>query len=334
MIAKTKLQIVNSVYQASVAVELDAVDTKYVAAYGEPRVDVAGVIPYVSDLATPQTALAFDTAQDIGTVPVAGSNALLPAVGVRGYSISGSGTFLTNTAIVTNAGYFKGKLEVIGDFEIRVQLLSAPDVPDASIADGYGIGLGVFDSLATAGEPVTLLTWGAHRGAPRISHRRRTTAGGSLTEVAGVAQASVTGVYLRIQRVSGVMTAAYSLNAGSTWTSLGTSTSALESVSVGFFVNSGDSGAQVATVTDLLLQTLPDEVTEFTIKGSPNLRYIRSQSPHTFQLDSKVDPDAEAKVKGWISEITERLTDAKDVLFTNEDPSVADADGDEKVISL
>lgn len=332
MLVRSMIRTINGVYQASVTTEVDSVDSVYIAAYGEPRVDTAGSIPYTSALTPPATAIAFDTAVDLPTVPAAGSAAVAPAVGPSSLSLAGSGT-LTGATITANAGFFNGKLQVSGDFDIRVHLLSAPDTIDASAVDGYAIGLGAFDSLV-AGAPATLVTWGGHHGAPRISHRRRTVAAAAATEVAGIDRASIAGIYLRLARTSGTMTAYYSLDNKVTWVPLGTSTSTLDTIAVGLFINSGSGVLQTALVSDALLQSVPVSGFTFTIVGGPNLRLIRSQSPHMFQLDGRLDPDAKAKVKGWVAEITTRIGAQKTLLFANPNVAATGVDGHETMQQL
>lgn len=330
MLTRSTISTLNGVYTASVAVELDALDSVMTSAYGEPRIDTAGLIPFSSTLANPATSVALDYTADLGSVPAAGSALLTPTVGARAYTIQGSGTLSTDTAIVSNPGRFIGTQEIVGDFDIRAQLLSFTPVISVPAADGFAAGFllseGTGDSNAG-----TLFAWGAHRGTPAITHRRRATDGAALATVASVAMASPIGLYIRVVRSGNDLTGYYSVDAGTTWTALGTSVTTRAALRVGLFVNSGSNTVATLLATDVLLQTVPTEETSFTITGGPNLRYIRSQSPHTINLDGKVDPDALAKVKGWVDTLRSRLSTIKTTLYTNPNPKAAGADGAETV---
>ena len=91
MLIKTTLSVSDKVYAASVDVESDALETSYFQAYGEPKIDLAGVIPYVP--ASPQQPpgqIDLDSTVELGTPPAAGSVTDKPALGDAVVEIKGS----------------------------------------------------------------------------------------------------------------------------------------------------------------------------------------------------------------------------------------------------
>jgi hypothetical protein len=148
-----------------------------------------------------------------------------------------------------------------------------------------------------------------------------------MAEVAGVNIASVSGLRLLVVRADASLTYKYSTDNGITYTTLGTSTVTASSVRAGLFANSGLSTLATVLVDEYVITSSPSNVSSFTIAGGPNLRYIRSQAPHTFRLDGKVDPDAKAKVRGWVAEVVRRISVAKTALLANQDPAASGVDG-------
>lgn len=320
MLIKRVPSAVNNVYSVSIDVTVDSLEATYMAAYGEPRIDLAGVIPY-NGIPTPSSVAPLNITTDIGTVPVAGSVAAQPGVGPKAKLLLGSGTF--PSGLITNPGLFHGADDVIGDFQADATLLSATPIPNVSAADGFGVGLAVFEEPGD-GQPGLILGWGGHNSGYKVFLWRRSTVGGALTEVAAATLASPTGLRLRIVRSSQNLVCSYSLNGGASYTTLSTVVVAKTAVRVGAFANSGTSQVIQALIDDFAIQILPiTSGSSFTIGGSPNLAYIRTNAPHVFSLSATTDPEAEAKVKGWGDTIVARIAAAKGALLANPNPSVS-----------
>ena len=322
MIVRKTLSVKNSVHKASIEVELDSLEMSYVQAHGEPKVDLAGAIPFTpSTPSTPSGTLSFDIEGDIGTVPVAGSSSF--NAGLDAYELNGSGTF--NNGRTNHPGFFKAKQEVIGDFRIRARLDHAHDyLADPSAADGFLIGLGVFldDDVDAAG---VIFGWGGHQSPLGINLWHRAAAAGAFSTVNSVARSSPNGIYFEIVRDSDSLTFKYSTDNGESWATIGTVTITQQTLRVGLFLNSGVAAAAFAIMSNVELVSLPtEEVNSFTIANGPDLVLLRSQAPHEFQLDGKVDSEAEAKVIGWSAEIETRLKTAKDTLLTKANPTLTD----------
>lgn len=322
MIVRKTLSVKNSVHKASIEVELDSLEMSYIQAHGEPKVDLAGIIPFTpSTPSTPSGALSFDIEGDIGSVPEAGSSSFND--GLDAYELNGSGTF--PTARTSHPGFFKAKQEVIGDFRLRARLDHASGhLADPSASDGFLIGLGIFLDDA-AGAPGAILGWGGHNSALGINLWQRTVLDAAFSTINSVARTSPNGIYFEVVRDSDSLTFKYSTDNGDSWATIGTITITQQTLRVGLFINSGVATTAFAILSNVELVSLPtEEVNSFTILNGPDLVLLRSQSPHEFQLDGKTDGEAEAKVEGWSEEIEDRLKAAKDTLLTKANPTLTD----------
>ncbi|MDZ4864472.1 MAG: hypothetical protein SGJ01_13630 [Gemmatimonadota bacterium] len=319
MIVKKIPTLVNGVYSMQLDVELDAVETAYARAYGEPKVDVAGVIAYTPSGAIAPGQLTVATEENLGTVPVAGVATAAPGFGSNAYELTASGTF--PTALTSNPGFFKGNAEVIGDFEIKVKLIHAEYVTDPAAADGFLRGLAVMEDNEVD-DPAVLFGWGGHQSVLKLSLRQRTVKGAALSEAAQVARTAGNGIFFRLTRIGNVLTARYSYDNGTVWAVLGAVSLVKQAVRVGLFFNSGRGASDLNLISDLsLVNTASVSAGQFTIGGNPDLRSMRAQSPHEFSLDSRLDSEALLKVTGWAATITSRLQAAKATLLTNPNPS-------------
>jgi len=322
MIVRKTLSVKNSVHSAAVEVELDSLEMSYVQAYGEPKIDLAGAIPFTpSSPSSPSGELELGTSTDIGTVPASGSATFNE--GIEAYEVLGSGTFDTN--LTTHPGFFFGNAEVIGDFRIRTRLDHADDhLADPSSSDGFSIGLGIFqgDEVDDAG---VLFGWGGNHNPLGINLWHRATDGANASLVNSVARSSPNGIFFEVVRESDTLTFRYSTDNGDSWATIGTVTITQQALRVGIFVNSGVASNAFAIMSNVELVSLPtEEVNSFTISNGPDLVLIRSQAPHDFQLDGKTDSEAEAKVAGWAAEIIDRLKTAKTDLLTEANPTLTD----------
>jgi hypothetical protein len=218
---------------------------------------------------------------------------------------------------LTNQGSFSYAPEVIGDFEF-VACLAATTAGAADSFIGIGAFLGSGDTAAGM-----LFGWG-NLSTKRLSLRQRLTDSTAMTEVAMSALADATGLSLKLVRVGNTLTASWSVN-GTVWNALGAVTITQQALRVGLFGNSG--GATLASSVFQSLSfsnTLASTQTTFTIAGSPDLHFIRTESPHAFSLDSAIEPEAHAKVKAWGETVSGRLSVAKDTLMANQNPNVSD----------
>lgn len=318
----TQLNVSNLVYKGTVAVEFDSLDSSYAVAYGEPKVDLSGSIPFIppSPQQPPgQIELSLET--DLGTVPVAGSATEVAGLG-GDLEVVGSGTF--PTALDDTNAFFKHAEEVVGDFEMKTRIDAAwggliTNGTDPATVDGFRIGLALYDG-DESDDPSVILGWGSHNSAFNIALWERANKGGAYNEVNTVAKSSPSGIWLRFTRESAALTCEYSLDNGETWATIGAVTLSKQVYRVGLIVSSGDTTAVTAQFSGTSLTNTPvEDVNSFTIEGS-NQVYLRSQSPHTFSLDGKVDPLAEHKVIGWMEEIKNRISTAMTDLRTNPNP--------------
>jgi hypothetical protein len=130
MLVKTALSTSNNTYQASLEVTVDSLETAYMNAYGEPRVDLAGTIPYAgTPIPTSEATLSVTT--DLGAPPVAGSVTAQPGISSKAKSISASGTFPND--LTSNPGTFHGAPDVVGDFQLDLTIASVAPVPNVEI---------------------------------------------------------------------------------------------------------------------------------------------------------------------------------------------------------
>lgn len=315
MILTKTINALAGVYTASVSVTVDPLETDYFSTYGEPRVDLAGTFTYIPEV--PQVSLAIAlTPGDIGTVTVPGTVSY--NAGLAGYELTASGQFTSGVA--NNPGLFYRNDQVIGDWQFVMRIDHVQDVVAPNASNGMLIGIGCFTGAGDQA-PGFIFGWGGSQEAPAIEVRQRTTQGGNLTKVAGIARASSHGILLKAVRTSDNVALSYSLDNGVTYTTLTTVTIALAGVVTGLFFNSGLTTAGYAIVTQLSFQTLPASApNSFVITGSPQLAYLRSNSPHEFSLNSALDADAKAKVIGWADGIVSRITAAKTQLMARPSP--------------
>lgn len=319
MILTSTVTPVNGIYKGAVGVQFDPLELSFATAYGEPQIDLTGTFTYTPSVVTPDpTPLALSTSGDYGTVPVAGSVTYNP--GTLGDEYVGSGTF--NAGATVTPGFFRRNAEVIGDFQFTARLDNAAGyLANPAASNGFIIGLGVFTSDG-AGAPGLVAGFGGHLSALEIQLRSRSAQDGALARIAGSTRTNPNGIYLKLVRVSSNITASYSLDNGVSYTSLGTVSISQLAVRVGVFVSSGQGTAATAVFTSTLLQPTPVTPTgTFTIAGGPVLVAMRSSAPHNFQLDSRLDFDAAAKVAGWNAGIRARCSAAKSTLLANANPT-------------
>jgi hypothetical protein len=325
MITKHSLTVQNLVYAGTVTTELDSVEMAYVQAYGEPRIDLNGMIPYTPPAPdAPPGGITLDSETDVGTPPVSGESDDNPGLG-DALVVKGSGVF--PNLLDDTVGFFKFAEEVVGDFQFTTRLdffnggLFEEDGADPTVVDGFRTGL-MLQRGTNSNGPAILLGWGSHNSAYNLALWHRPTEGGAFTEVNVVSRDNPSGIYLRLTRTGITLVAEYSTDNAKTWNILGSTTVQYQSYRAGLFINSGTTELADATFTNTLLTNDPEQVEyEFEIKGERRV-YVRSNSPHTFQVDGKVDSEAHAKVNGWLQEISKRSGDAiRDLLANNEDPS-------------
>lgn len=322
MLLTTQIAAINLVFTGSVSVDLDSLEDAFVKAYGEPTIERGGVIPYTPLAAGPDI-LAFDTAVDIGTGASSGAATAVPGLGSGGLDLVGRGGMPGGNASVS--GFFNGRQNVGTDFTLEARLILG--IPGATLtptapAQGLVQALAMFETLTTDGPVIFFGVVQPNGGAKELAVYQRSTTGGALTRVAGLVPASYEGLLLKIVRTSSTFAFTYSLDGGTTWVALSAAVGATaSSYHLGLFLNNGS-----ITLSDSLNRLIVDS----TVLRKGTLGYftflnagtslIRSQSPHQFALDGKVDPEAENKVKGWNAEIRTRLIAAKTALLAQDNP--------------
>jgi hypothetical protein len=310
----------NNVYSTDLAVELNPLETAYVVAYGEPRVDLAGTINY-HRVIDPTAQLPLNTETDIGTVPVAGSVVANAGLGDGAYEVTASGTLATG--LTANPGFFKGNNEVVGDFRITMRLDDAYGYVDPAAVNGFVMGLVAMEDL-NGDDPAVIFGWGGDHSATKILLWQRVATAGALAEIALAARANPRGLSFAMSRIGNLITGQYSVDNGANWITLGTATVTKQALMVGVLFSSGELTAASVVITGLKLVNSGVVPTDtFTIGGGPSLAYVRSQSPHHFQLDKNIDVEAKEKVAGWGDTITGRIQSAISTLLLNENPTVA-----------
>jgi hypothetical protein len=319
MIITSKFSVINLVYSNTLVVTFDAQETRFAKAYGEPRIDVAGVIPYDAGEPAPPVNLAFTIEEDIGAPLVGGAAAFNNASANWEISAVGDTTLTPGTVV----GFHKGFEEVLGNVLLATQIDYVAGNVDEGVGDDYLIGFCVLPGTDAADDLAGLFFgWGQYNSVRRIFAFEKTKGGAGVLIGAPVARPSPNGLYLRMTREADAYTFEYSLNNAQTWAVLGSTTLGSAAPRLGLFVSSGDDlTPATALFSNLAATTLPVPTPgTFTILGSPDMRLMRSQGPHTFQLDGKVDPQAKEKVEGWSAEISARLSAAKATLLANPDP--------------
>lgn len=328
MLLASQTQAVNHVTTGSMSVEFDTLESAFAKAYGEPSVDLGGVIPY-SPLVTGPDILAFDTALNVGTA-TGGSAVPVPGYGVGGFAVYGRGGM--PAGLYSLDGYFSGRQSVGTDFTLEARILAA--IPGATLTvpapdQGLVEGIALFETLTTDGPVILFGICHPTAGITELSIHQRTTTAGVLVRKAGVVLSSYAGVMVRVVRTGALFVFTYSIDGGVTWIAIDPAVGATAaSYACGLFVNNGS-----LTLADSLNRVLFDKVVlrkgkigYFTIIGT-NLSLMRSQSPHQLALDGKTDPEAENKVKGWLAAIRLRLIDAKVALLAQPNPVNETANG-------
>ncbi|HSV27928.1 MAG TPA: hypothetical protein VLL76_00175 [Candidatus Omnitrophota bacterium] len=332
MLISIKKTVSNKVHTAQVTVQTDALENEYFTAFGEPRIDLAGEIPFTPTApSVPPGQITLDEEVDLGTPGASGDATEVAALDAL--EIKGAGKF--PTLLTDTVGFFKHAREVVGDFEMRARI----DYVDGGLVDsgadpttndGFRVGMALYDGDASD-DPSIIFGWGAHQSAYNLVLWHRTAKDGAYSQINAIARSDFKGLFLRLVRESLTLKAYYSIDNGDTWNLMATTTLARQAYRVGLFINSGiDDELCTAVISSLSLTALPvEDQNIFTIEGGPNLAYMRSQSPHTFSIDGKVDPEAENKVSGWADEIKTRLVTAKSDLFSG---NPAPSGGDETTI--
>jgi hypothetical protein len=321
MIIRTQKTVQNFTFTGQVDVEFSTLETAYAKAYGEPSIDLNGTIPYQASAVAPNQ-VPFDYSANIGQTPPPAGGSMTAVAGTGGHLLNGSGTF--STALTDTIGFFSGAEELVGDFELKARIDYVDGglfdtATDPTTVDGFRVGLLIQYGNDSNG-PSVLFGWGAHNSPYNLVLWNRTSTGGGYVSAGSVALADPTGLYLRLSRSATTLTASYSTDNGVTWSTLGTVPLAGAAYRVGLFMNSGTPNLATALLSGRSLVRTADSGTgEFAIQGS-KYALIRSQSPHIFKLDGRVDPEAEAKVLGWIEEVKTRLTTAKNDLMANGSP--------------
>lgn len=322
MLLTQQITAVNLVSAGSMSVDVDALESAYIKAYGEPTIDLGGSIAYVP-LATGPDVLAFDTALDIGTGISGGQATPVPGYGIGGFDVVGRGGM--PAGLFSVGGFFNGRQNVTTDFTLEGRVLLG--IPGATLtppapAQGLVQGVALFEALATDAPAIFFGLIQPTGGARELSVHQRTTTAGALVRMWGVSLPSYAGILLKIVRTASIFTFTYSIDGGVTWVAAPANVGATaSSYAAGLFVNNGSN-----TLLDSLNRVLVDKVIlrkgnlgYFTIINSGSA-LMRSQSPHQLSLDGKVDPEAENKVKGWLSTIRDRLVVAKTTLMANDNP--------------
>ena len=329
MLLSQQTQASNLVFAGSMSVDVDALESSYIKAYGEPSIDLAGVIPYIP-LSSGPDVLAFDTALDIGAGITGGLADAVPGYGVGGFDVLGRGGM--PAGLFSVSGFFSGRQNVVSDFTLEARVLLG--IPGGTLtppapAQGLVEGVALFETLATDGPAIFFGIIQPTGGALELSIHQRLTTAGVLTRMAGVTLPTYEGVMVKVVRTGSTFAFKYSTDGGVTWLTLTAAVGATAtSYATGLFVNNGSN-----TLSDSLNRVLFDKVVlrkgtlgYFTIIGTRNA-LMRSQSPHQFSLDGKTDPEAENKVKGWLSTIRDRLIVAKTTLMANDNPINEEASG-------
>lgn len=322
MLLTSQVSAINLVFTGSVSVELDALENAYVKAYGEPTIELGGVIPYTTLDAGPDV-LAFDTSVDIGAGISGGAATVVPGLGVGGLNLVGRGGMPSGLAAVS--GFFHGRQNVGTDFTLESRVIVG--IPGATVtppapAEGLVQALALFETLATDGPVIFFGIVQPTGGTKELAIYQRSTTGGVLTRKAGLVPSSYEGLLLRVVRTSSTFVFTYSLDGGTTWVTLSAAVGATaSSYHAGLFVNNGSltlsDSLQLAIVDSTVLRK--GSLGYFTILNA-GTALMRGQSPHQLALDGKVDPEAENKVKGWNAEIRDRLIIAKTTLLLQENP--------------
>jgi hypothetical protein len=321
MLISAQLKASNLVYTGSITVDPDSLESAYIKAYGEPLLPLGGDIPYTPITGSPDV-LSFNLSTDIGTV-TGGGVATVPGLGTGGYAIQGRGGMPISPT--TLDGFFYGRDSVSTDFTLRTQLITT--VPGATLtspapAEGLVTALALFETVSTNGTTILFGVIQPKGGTKELAVYQRSTVSGVLTRIAGVVLSSYDGLYLQITR-STTLEFSYSVDNGTNWIVLTAAvTGALaSSYAAGLVVNNGsltllDDTSKVYVENTLLRK---GDLGHFNILNA-GYALMRSQSPHQFFLDAKIDPEAENKVKGWMAEMRTRLISLKDVLMANDNP--------------
>lgn len=318
MIVTTTTSVVNAVQAVSLGVEVDTLEFAYINAYGEPQIDLAGLITYVPDGTAPEpTPIPFDFDDDVGTVPVGGGSTWVESLGA--WELTGSG--IVPVGANNWPGYLKGTREVTGDFQIECQLLAISGVATGAPPPGFRVGLVMWDGNASD-DPGYLFGWGSPGDAIcNLSLLERELSGGASTVINSVVMSTGRGLSLRLRREDDTLTAWYSDDNQETWIEFASVTLTTTTFKMGLFVDSGLSTLATAAFGKVQFVVPAPAVTDtYTIAGGPRLVYIRSQAPHEFQIDGNMDPEARTKVAGWGTTIKDRLEVAKNALMARPNP--------------
>lgn len=322
MLLTSQVTAINLVYTGSVSVELDSLENAYVKAYGEPTIALGGQIPYET-LSNGSDVLPFDTSLNIGVAASGGFATPLPGLGAGAYDLVGRGGMPSLAGSVS--GFFYGRSAVSTDFTMvsrRIVAIAGDTATPPAPTAGMVQALAMFESLTTGGPVIFFGLVQLPDGALELAVCRRAIADDELVRVAGITLSSYDGLLLRIIRTGTSLAFAYSQDAGVTWTTLQAAVSASAATyAVGWFLNNGS-----MTLSDSINRMLVDStVLQKGLLGyfsylNAGTALFRSQAPHQFSLDGKVDPEAENKVKGWVAEIRARLIAAKTALMAQENP--------------
>jgi hypothetical protein len=323
MLISIQKTVSNKLHTAQVSVTTDALENEYFTAYGEPKIDLAGEIPFTPTAPSiPPGQITLDEEADLGQPGASGSADELTALDAL--EIQGAGKF--PALLDDSVGFFKHAREVTGDFEMRARIDDIDgglieSLVDPTTVDGFRVGMALFDG-DEGDDPSVIFGWGSHHSGRNLVLWHRTTKGGAYSAINTLARSDYRGLFLRLVRNSLTLSAYYSIDNGSTWSLMATTTLAVQSYRVGLFVNSGVADElTTAVISNLTLTALPvEDGNVFTIEGGPLLAFMRSQAPHVFSLDGKTDPEAENKVAGWADEIKQRLVTAKSTLFSQNTP--------------
>lgn len=321
MLLTTTITALNNTYTASVQVDFDALETSYATAYGEPYIDVAGNIPYVSS-AAPAGAISLNTGLDIGTPFSAGSDKVNPGLGTGGWEMTGYGSAPVNE--LSLVGHFRGNAGVTTDFTLVGRLDSFTVPLPIGGTETFLNGLYIADGLAT-GSACMFIGWAAVQGSLVLSAYQRAADNSALTLIASApAVTDQTGVTFQIARTSGTVVLSYSLDNGTTWNTLGSPiTFNPTATAAGLFLNNAKSvSASAATAVWANVALASGGTINTMALGGPNQRLMRSQSPHQLSLSTVTDPQAVGKLQGWIAAIKSRLTAAKVTMMSNPNPAL------------
>lgn len=323
MIVRKALTVTNNRYAASVGVEFSSLEMQYAKAYGEPIIELNGVITYVpSTNVPPADQIPLDA--DVGLGGGAGSAAENETV--SGLTVAGSGNWDTSP-VNALAGFFHGASDVIGDFQFTVDLLSIYGVEADTTNGGYRIGIAILKVLDPSAEGFVFGVGSNNAGAFDLSVLVNSAQGASyaVAEDAAISQ-PITGIKLRVTRVSNDLTLEYSTDGGESFEELAVLEISGAAWNVGLLVGSGSGSAATAVFNKIsLTHAAQGPGSQFTIGGEKRV-LMRSQAPHQFGLDKNLDPEAQAKVTGWANTIETRLRAAMTTLLQNENPNDADTE--------